>query len=240
MEYTIVLSNELLKAYYDFKESKSVEQYTITKLFKYYVSGHLTNCKQLEEIGKEEDSLKQQLAQEGYINQTLEELCEDTIYKFILNTERDDYPYINIHSDRIERNFTATYGKNESRDKTIEHIKALCKNAQFILIYDKHINDKVIREIAKILPQKKLNIIYTKKSYNKEMQKLEWNLSETQIKLLKKICKDWSFKKDEINTYKNYHDRYLLIDDKIEIILTSGFDLLFDKDKEFTYIVRKK
>ena len=97
MEYTIVLSDELLKAYYDFKKSKSVEQDIITKLFKYYISGHLTNCKQLETIGVEDEPLKQQLAPEGYIKQTLEELGEKTIYKFILNTERDDYPYINIY-----------------------------------------------------------------------------------------------------------------------------------------------
>jgi hypothetical protein len=32
----------------------------------------------------------------------------------------------------------------------------------------------------------------------------------------------------------------LLIDNQIEIILTSGFDYLFDENKEFTYIVRKK
>ena len=73
-----------------------------------------------------------------------------------------------------------------------------------------------------------------------EIKQWEWNLSETRIKLLKNICKDWIIKEDKRNTYKNYHDRYLLIDDKIEIILTSGFDYLFDENKEFTYIVRKK
>ncbi|MDM8561106.1 hypothetical protein [Candidatus Parabeggiatoa sp. HSG14] len=229
MEYTIVLSDELLKAYYDFKESKSIEQDTITKLFKYYISGHLTNCKQLERIGVEDDALKQQLANEGYIKQTLEELCEETTYKFILNTEKEDYPYINIHSDRIERNFTATYGKKESRGKTIKHIKALCKDARFIFIYDKHMNDKVIREIAKILPRKKLNIIYK-----------GGQLSQNQTTLLKREYNEWIIKPDRENTYTDYHDRYLLIDNKIEIILTSGFDYLFDENKEFTYIVRKK
>jgi len=239
MEYTIVLSDELLKAYYDFKKSKSVEQDIITKLFKYYISGHLTNCKQLETIGVEDEPLKQQLAPEGYIKQTLEELGEKTIYKFILNTERDDYPYINIYSDKIERNFTATYGKNESRQKTIEHIKALCKNAQYVFIYDKFLNENIIREIAKILPRKRLNIIHTQ-IYNDHTKQWELNLSQSQITLFKNICKDWIIKEDRKNTYKNYHDRYLLIDNQIEIILTSGFDYLFDENKEFTYLVRKK
>jgi hypothetical protein len=66
------------------------------------------------------------------------------------------------------------------------------------------------------------------------------NFSQTQITLFKNICKDWIIKEDRRNTYKNYHDRYLLIDNQIEIILTSGFDYLFDENKEFTYIVRKK
>ena len=239
MEYTIVLSDELLKAYYYFKNSQPVKQDTIVNLFKYYISGHLTNYKQLKNIGIEDDSLEQQLVQDGYINQTLEELCEKTIYKFILNTERDDYPYININSDKIERNFTATYGRNENRNKTIDHIKALCKNAKFIVIYDKYMKDAVVKGIAKILPRKKLKIIYK-----------NGQLSDTQITILKNICKvwtkgcikskGWTMQEDTNHTYDNYHDRYLLIDNQIEVILTSGFDYLFDENKDFTYIVRNK
>ena len=37
---------------------------------------------------------------------------------------------------------------------------------------------------------------------------------------------------------QEYHDRYLVLDDKLEIILTSGFDYLVKTEKEFTYIVR--
>ena len=233
MEYTIVLSDELLKAYYNFKSSKGVDQNIITNLFKYYISGHLTNSAQLKRIEANDESLQQQLAQNGYINQTLEELCEKTIYKLILNTERNDYPYININADKIERNFTATYGKNESRDKTIKHIKALCKNAKYIFIYDKHMirymTDEVLQKISNILPQKKLNIIYK-----------NGQLSQTQISRLKKEGKNWKIQPDNKNTYNDYHDRYLLIDNNVEIILTSGFDYLFDENKDFTYIVRNR
>jgi len=229
MEYTIVLSDELLKAYYDFKNSKQVDQNLITNLFKYY-SIHLTNTAQLNRIGiNVDDSFRKNLLRKGYTNQTLEELCEKTKYKLILNTERNDYPYININADKIERNFTATYNKNESREKTIKHIKALCRNANYIFIYDKHMNDKVIKKISNILPQKKLNIIYKAKQ-----------LSQTQISSLKKECKDWKIQQDSQNTYHDYHDRYLLIDNNIEIILTSGFDYLFDENKDFTYIVRTR
>jgi hypothetical protein len=234
MQYKIVLSDELLKEFYKFKRSSDFDKNLIEKLFNYYTAGELTNAAQLERIGINDTRLLFNLSKANpkYRNKTLEELCEETIYKFILNTERDDYPYININSDRIERNFTATYGKNESRDKTIKHIKALCQNAQNILIYDVNLQkykDNIITKIAGILPKKQLTII------NKDGQ-----LSQTQIKLLKNLCEDWRIKKDRKNTYYDYHDRYLLIDNQIEIILTSGFDYLFDENKEFTYIVRKK
>ncbi len=239
MQYKIVLSDELLTEFYKFKRSSDFDKNLIEKLFNYYTAGELTNAAQLERIEINDTRLLHNLSKTGskYRGKTLEELCQETTYKFILNTERDDYPYLNINSDRIERNFTATYGKNESRDKTIEHIKALCKNAKFIFIYDKHMNDKVIREIAKILPRKKLNIIYK-----------NGQLSDTQITILRDICKawtkdciktkGWTMQEDRRNTYYDYHDRYLLIDNQIEIILTSGFDYLFDENKEFTYIVR--
>lgn len=50
----------------------------------------------------------------------------------------------------------------------------------------------------------------------------------------------WSFSPDRIHqNFKNLHDRYLIIDNKIEIILTSGIDNLIDDSKDFTYIVRR-
>jgi len=228
MEYTIVLSDELLKAYYDFKNAKEVDQNIITNLLKYY-SRHLTNIAQLKRIAIEDDSFRKNLLRKGYINQTLEELCEKTTYQLILNTEKKDYPYININADQIERNFTATYGKNESREKTIKHITALCRKAKYIFIYDRYMTDKVIQKIPHFFPKNKLNIIYK-----------EGQLSQTQISRLKKECKNWKIQPDSKNTYHDYHDRYLLIDNNIEIILTSGFDYLFDKNKDFTYIVRNR
>ena len=50
----------------------------------------------------------------------------------------------------------------------------------------------------------------------------------------------WSFSPDRIHqNFKNLHDRYLIIDNKIEIILTSGIDNLIDDSKDFTYIVMR-
>jgi len=60
---------------------------------------------------------------------------------------------------------------------------------------------------------------------------------------LKKICEDWNIKENldgEINnSYNELHDRYIIVDRKIQIILTSGIDYLIDTSKDFTYIIRK-
>ena len=40
------------------------------------------------------------------------------------------------------------------------------------------------------------------------------------------------------NNFPENHDRYLIIDDKVEIILTSGFYYLNELNKEISYIVR--
>ena len=58
----------------------------------------------------------------------------------------------------------------------------------------------------------------------------------SQIKL---ISSDWKIKKNTDPLYSNVHDRYLLIDNKIEVVITSGIDYLFDTSKECTLLVRE-
>lgn len=56
---------------------------------------------------------------------------------------------------------------------------------------------------------------------------------------VKKLCNRWKVKHDTNPRYRNAHDRYVLIDGKMEIVITSGIDYLFDTDKECTLLVRK-
>jgi len=92
---------------------------------------------------------------------------------------------------------------SKTREKAISHIKTLCGKAENVCLYDKYItrrgrerdNDHILRIIASLFPEKKMNI-------------------------------------------SDHHDRYLIIDNKMEIILTGGFSTLLDTSKEFTYIVR--
>nr|WP_158305105.1 hypothetical protein [Helicobacter felis] len=56
---------------------------------------------------------------------------------------------------------------------------------------------------------------------------------------LKQICEDWTITKNTTQ-YQKTHDRYILIEDTMEVILTSGIDYLYDENKDFSYLVRKK
>lgn len=117
--------------------------------------------------------------------------------------------------------------RSEPRLKAIEHIKSLCNDAKkSILVYDKYFYNKEDNAdmLIKLLPLKKIEITYQRNSF-----------SEQQINKLKSKCADWTFKD---NNFTDNHDRYLIIDDNVEIILTSGFSYLNDFTKEITYIVR--
>lgn len=60
------------------------------------------------------------------------------------------------------------------------------------------------------------------------------------IKEIKAICHQWKLPVQEQikRQFRQMHDRYLIIDGQIEIILTSGIDYLFNDEKECTVIVR--
>lgn len=228
VSYSLVLSDELLSEYYKFTSNSNFDRNLIEKLFNYYKPTYITNKAQLERINHSSDkNLVSSLIKSGLKNQTLEELASKTKYKIILSTDRNDYPYVNINDDNIEKNFTGTFLRNESRDKAIKHIKALCKEAEkFIIVYDKYFNEKDDNAdtLINLLPKHKLEIIYQLDTFSQE-----------QKDKLQKACPTWTLRDEN---FQDCHDRYLIIDNKVEIILTSGFWYLNNLSKEITYIVR--
>ena len=117
--------------------------------------------------------------------------------------------------------------------KAIEHIKALCQDAKEICLYDKCLtfrgSAKAIQEMLEMLasffPRKVMHITYQ-----------ATHLEEEDINFLHDVCDKWIFEKR--TDIHEHHDRYLIIDNKMEVILTSGFSSLTNLIKEFTYIVR--
>jgi hypothetical protein len=224
----IVIEDNLLKEYYKFKNGQSDTPQLLERLLIYF-KPYLTNVAQLKRIGQgHNNSLLATLSASGYISQDLSELTKFTSLKFILSENNSDYPYININNDIFKTDFTATV-KKEPCNKVILSIKALCENANKIYIYDKYLkeNSNSAKKLSRLFPEKELSIIYHADQLNQDI-----------ISSWKSYCSHWSIKKDRTNKYSKFHDRYLIIDDTVEIILTGGFDKLFDDDYDSTYIFR--
>lgn len=227
-DYSLVLSDDLLKVYFEFKQGNIESTDVLEKFLSYYHAPFLTCIDQLKRIGVKDDAIEQQLASQGYINQSVGDLVPLTRYKLILNITNDTYPYVNIHKDRVEKNFSLTFKRGENRDKAIELITALCANARFVFIFDKFFCENWRRTKSlfdTVLPKKSMTILHVGHLSNKASN-------------IKGICSDWKVKQDSKNTYTGCHDRYLLIDNKVEIILTSGFDYLFETSKDLTCVIR--
>lgn len=227
--YQIVLEDDLLQEYYQFKSGDLGNIFRVTRLLNFYKS-HLTNVAQLARINRGDDALRQQLAQAGYISQTVEDLANFTKLKLILSASNSSYPYVNVMGeDELDMNFTGTF-KKTSRKKAVDHIKNLCLQANSILIYDKYLCDKkedILRKIFDLFPMKKFSLIYH-----------DGQLKQDTIAKWKSINKLVTIKKDTRGNYRGFHDRYLVIDDKLEIVLSSGFDNLLSDDNDFTYVLR--
>lgn len=230
-EYSLVLSDELLALYFDFKQGNVKDTKLVERFLSYYHAPHLTNVAQLQRIEHKNPQLLQTLAKQRVISSlSLEDLAKQTRYKIILNTKKSDFPYVHILKDSIEKNFSLTFRVGENRDKAIQLITALCANAKFILIFDSYFCDNwqdTQNFFKQIIPKKNLTLLH------------EDHLS-SKVSEIKKIYAGWKIKPDNRHMFTKSHDRYLLIDNQIEIILSSGFQYLFATDKDLTCLVRCK
>lgn len=228
--YSLVLSDDLLKVYFEFRQGKIENSKLVEHFFNFYHAPYLTNAKQLERINHDNPPLLQSLAAQGFISQSLDDLAKQTRYKIVLNTASSAYPYVNIFNDSVEKNFSLTFRVGEKRDKAIHLITALCSEAKFILIFDSYLcrnwNDTQ-QFFHQVLPKKKLTLLHDEGHLN------------TKASYIKRICPHWTIKEDRRGIFKKSHDRYLLIDNKIEIILSSGFQYLFATDKDLTCLIRE-
>lgn len=226
-KYSFVLSDTLYKQYHLFKEHQGYDKDVILHLLKFRCAEFLTNTKQLDDIGIGGNVSKElyiSLKHAGFTKQTLEELAGKTDYKLILCDDRTDYPYVNIMSDQISSNVTGCFYRNVSRDKAVMHIRALCRDAKKICLYDQYLNGSM--EVLKlILPNKKIELIYHSKQ-----------LDTSAVASLQGYNPLWTFTPNDL--LLTHHDRYIVIDNKIEIILSSGFMYLDLTNKELTYVIR--
>lgn len=225
----IVIDDGLFQEYHKFQKGAEFDKKKIRQLLHYYKRKIVSNIKQYEDNDVELPiNLKAEMAHSGLKRQSLEDLAENcTLYKIILSSTKDTFPYVNIMDDkqRLENNYSASFDMAEPRELAIKHLTAICLHAKKITLYDKYISskDRNIDLIKRILPQKDLEITYN-------------DIDDEHIELMTQHCGQWNFIKNP--QIANRHDRYLIVDEKLEIILTSGFDHLNDTSRDFTYIIR--
>lgn len=223
-----VMDDDLFKDYHKIRNGETVDLAVVKKLFHYYNNDLVFNIAQAERCGIEiPANEKQQMARNGLKRQSLEELALlNSTNRVILSRTRNDFPYVNImNQSKLENNYSATFDMAEVRDFGKTHIKAILSHAKKILIYDNYLSDKSTLErlLKEILPQKNLEI-----EYNAMPAKL--------LESLKKHCGMWTF--SERKDLRGYHDRYMIVDGEVEIIMTSGLDHLGETTTDFTYILR--
>ena len=218
------LSDKLALEYLKFRNQCEFDLRCIEALLRYFKGEFIFTKEQLSYASKEIVSFD--------MNRFLPLLDKIPKFRLILCDDNDKFPNVNIFSDRIENNLSATFKKDDPRDKAIEHFKALFKDAKSIFIYDNYLYENHnLASLEKFIEECKIqcNIYLDRNTYNKI------NTNKNLSPKIKKIAID---KAHNLNN-KNTHDRYIMIDNNIEIILTSGIDYLFDTSKDFTYIIRE-
>lgn len=229
--YYHCLDDELAKLYHDFKRGKEVSAELVESFLRYYLPKHKTNLAQAKRIEITDSSMLSQLANSSDKNLDLKELSESTLYKYILSANNDSFPYRSIRNKNFTTEVMYSFDKSETREELLKHLKNLFKHAQNIVVSDSYLATKPreVKLFYTLFGNAPCNLWlvhdYQSQSYVSEIKKLKPNLK---------------VKQDSRSGYTNLHDRYVLIDSKIELIISSGIDYLFDKSKECTVIMRLK
>lgn len=237
--YSFVLEDDLYLEYHKFMNPKDYDgEYdkdTIKKLLSFHVYPFLFNKKQLERLDIDiPNNLKNQLQHASSRNCELATLADETVFKCILSKNKDKFPYININSDKIRTSITGTFFSTESRDKAKSHIQRLCKDARSITLHDKYLSRNEARQICDLLPKRNNLTICI---HNGNISGGSYVFDDINT-VLCSYCQDWVISPQNL-LVNSHHDRYLIIDDQMAVIVTSGFSNLFSDLKDVTYIVTR-
>lgn len=228
-KYGMVLDHNLFVEYWKFKRGEGFNKSLVNKIMTYYHNEFLTNIRQFEHNRIQIDGrLKNELAKNGLVSQDLHELAALTTYKIILTDGSTNYPYVNINEGRFNPAMTTFYAGDMEREAAKDYLKNLCQGARkSILLYDVYINkvhnlDNLLKDI---LPNKQIQFVFP---FNKITADHRNELQSTHGRL--------SFR--DLGPVPKHHDRYLIIDDSIEVVLTSGFEYLMNQNKEISLVIR--
>lgn len=246
----IVLEESLLNEFFNFYYKQKYEPNIIHNLFKHFKPFLITNKQIINYFLNDDIALQQALStqipycecidtsSELYSNEFYKEMLEKSKYKILLTKNSSSLNTLDCHKICIKDKPTHIYAKKfesgSNRDNAKKHIISLMKNANKIIIIDKFLyKDNVINNLISWFNENNLN-----KEINFILKggKQQLSFDEAKAKIIQQgyICVTCNSIDDTT------HDRYIIIDDKISINLTSGLEYLFKKDKDFTYIVSEK
>lgn len=235
MNYSLVLEDELLLEYENFKHCKPpTNRRDLELLLAFYKPWHIINKDQISLLEKNDlkldDDEKLSIMESGYGNLSLEDLAKITLYKIILTINScNGLPYVNINGGKIENNYVATFKTGISRQVAFDHFSLLFKGCKSIFFYDKYLKLDDLRNFIKQCNADNIKIYLTRDRYE--------SFGGTNLGMNINIDQRYSRNYNKSKT----HDRYILVEYEaygLEIILTSGIEHLMSDNKDFTYIIR--
>ena len=235
--YSFVMEDALFEEYHKFMNPKEYggefDKDIVKKLLSYHIYPFLFNKRQYERLNLDiPNNLKSQFQHTSWKNVELTTLANETVFKCILSKDKNIFPYININCDKVKTSLTGTFFSLESREKALAHIERLCKDARTITIHDKYLSVDEAQKICGLLPARKGLTI---RIHNRNISNTTYIFTNINT-VFCNHCKDWTVEPTDL-LVNSHHDRYMIIDDNLAVILTSGFSNLFSDPKDITYIV---
>ena len=129
--FVMRLSDKLALEYLKFRNQCEFDLRCIEALLRYFKGEFIFTKEQLSDVSKEIASFD--------AGRFLQLSNKTPKFKLTLCDDNDNFPFVNIFSDRIENNLSATFKAGEQRNKAIEHFKVLFQEAKFIFIYDNYL-----------------------------------------------------------------------------------------------------
>jgi hypothetical protein len=228
MTFYVALDDNLLRELHAFKRSQEYDVRTVEKMLHLYKPPHITNVHQLKRIGVDDPALFAQLVSAGFVDQSVEALAEQTVYKLILSSTSDRYPRLSVLNGHIGNNYAVTFAIGQSRETAHEWLQSLAHGANTIVIRDEYLatNWESTQQLFKLFPAQRLSVV------------CDPALPQEKLEQVKRVHPAWRLPPNRSDRYRSHHDRYILIDGRLEIIVTSGIDHLFKNRKECTIVVR--
>lgn len=243
----LVLEDGLLNLYLDFKHGQRCNSRNVCHLLSFYKT-YLTNYGQYRRINRRMSRiLHAQLLSSGVTdNLSLQDLAKKTKLKIILSDSQTSFPYVEIHgNDEIELNFSGT-SVNTSRNKCMDHLKALCENATDVEIYDSYLcnnrNISLLINVCSLLGSSSKNVSLYVSSTSARCGQCQSNYRSWVVTNASRFPNlNFNPTMVVLTPPNDLHDRYMKLKTPtgdIEILLSSGFDHLLNGTKDFTYVVR--